>query len=1008
MQLSAYAEPIDTPRYSLKHFTDEDGLPQNSVKAIAKDKDGFIWLTTEDGIVRFDGRHFVTFSTGNMDISSSRFSRILSIGSDSFLYARNNEFEWVSIKNGKAMRDTAISFKKSTDVSFLEIIGQHKRYEATGKPNPTENLVFEEYLVTINKNEFFLCTHEKVSYYKNKKLVIEFPFVTVKGWSFFPINSILYHISDNNTFTSLSANGQRPASIKGDLVNDPALKKEKVEVFWDYISGNVLFYLRGSYYKVKGNADGTLQTTLIASGFNAQNNLVGSAYYDEERGELFLGSITKGLFVIKRKDFATLTDPSADPDDIFYGQALYNGESIITPQGLLFHEKDKPKLFPLLKELSSLDKYAIIQDDEGFIWLNNSDRLYKVDAEARTVVTTWQLPDNIAVFNKGKKGRIWICLRKKGLYYIDTSEKDAVPHHFLDMPGLSCTLQQNEDTMWLGSYKGLYKISLKNKKIDTIKGLQEKYIRSLYLADGNKLFVATYGHGFFMYGDNELVSFPTDREKYLLTAHCIIEDKKGFFWITTNKGLFQVAKSDLLAYAKKEQENIYYYYYDRENGFNTNEFNGGCDPCGISLPNGNISFPSINGLVLFSPEAIQPILPSGKIFIDKVQLDNQQIEVVDNIKLPHSFKQLQLFISSPYLGNKKNISFSYALTKKGDSPLWLKVEDDGVISFSTLPAGSYTLSIRKLNGFGKNNFTQKDISIHVAAAWYQTIWFLFGIVLLTVLLTFLVTRIRSNYIIRNNKMLEAKIAERTEKLQQTLTHLEQTQNDLQQKTYLQEHLIAAISHDIKTPMKYIVLTLQKIYAGLKKENSSAFIETSKVASDYISQLYGSLDNLIQYIKAQKDKSYILSDNFSLYQLVSDKVKLFSEPAKRRDTKLINNVPANFNINSSKQLLSIILRNIIDNAVKNTSAGSIIISAVKTKEGIEIIVADTGYGMSEELVNWLNNETATTRLNDNEASFSASSGLGLIIVKELAPLISIKVVAESEKGIGSTIHLFVKQ
>ena len=402
------------------------------------------------------------------------------------------------------------------------------------------------------------------------------------------------------------------------------------------------------------------------------------------------------------------------------------------------------------------------------------------------------------------------------------------------------------------------------------------------------------------------------------------------------------------------------------------------------------------------------MLPVGKIFIDKMQLDGRPMPLVDNIKLSHNFKQLQLSISTPYFGNKKNISFSYALTRQGDKPLWLKVEDDGLIALSTLPAGSYTLSIRKLNGFGKNNYTQKDITIFIAAAWYQTTWFFIGIVLLAVLLTFLVTRMRSAYIIRNNKMLEVKIAERTEKLQQTLTHLEQTQNDLQQKTYLQEHLIAAISHDIKTPMKYIVLTLEKIYAGLKKENSSSFIETSKIASDYISHLYGSVDNLVQYIKAQKNKSYILSDNLSLYQLVANKIQLFSEPAKRRDTKLVNNVPTDMQIKSSKQLLSIILQNILDNAVKNTSSGSVIISAVKTEGQIEIIVADTGYGMSEELVNWLNNETAIARLNENETGFSASSGLGLIIVKELTPLIDIKVVAESEKEIGSTIHLFIKQ
>src|SRR5882762_4235846 len=71
----------DTSQYTTRHFTDENGLPQNSIKSIAADADGFIWLATENGLVRFDGHQFMNFNQENLAISTSRM-----------LYIQKNQF----------------------------------------------------------------------------------------------------------------------------------------------------------------------------------------------------------------------------------------------------------------------------------------------------------------------------------------------------------------------------------------------------------------------------------------------------------------------------------------------------------------------------------------------------------------------------------------------------------------------------------------------------------------------------------------------------------------------------------------------------------------------------------------------------------------------------------------------------------------------------------------------------------------------------------------------------
>jgi len=1006
--LCSYATLTDTPRYTITHYTDENGLPQNTVRSIAKDNSGFMWLTTEDGVVRFDGRRFVVFTTNNTNITSNRFSRITSSLDEGFLYTMNGSKEWVRLQDGRVLRDSSFFIKKNKYVSYFKNVFGDDLREAGGMPEVIRaDYPNAKLLVSVAGEKFFLCSSDKVSFYEKKKWINDLVFPNNDVWGFFVIDSQLYYLGADKTLTGFSATAFNRYVITGDMLLDPAFKKNKVEVYWGYNSRNVLFYLNGSYYSVKRTTDGNLQTTLIVSGFNAEDNKIVVGCYDEANATLFLGSLTKGLFVMKKKRFYVLAGNQNDPDDVFYSQTVYKEKNILAAQGFLFHPDNTFTIIPNLAKITKQDKYAMLTDRQGFVWLKNEQYLYKLEPEHLSIFKQWELPDGIATLKEGIDGELWIGLREKGLYRFDITKENATPQFVMDFPDITCIKQQSRDKIWLASIGGLYKVDINTKKKDTIAGLSGMYVRSIYDSGDGNLWLTTYGNGFFLYAKDKLVKFPIDKDNFLATSHCIVEDNNGFFWITTNKGLFQAAKKDLFSYARKEQTELYYHYYERENGFNTNEFNGGCDPCGIKLGDGKISFPSLNGLVVFDPAIVKPVLPDKDIFIDKLQLDNVVIPFVGTIQLPRNFKQLQLAVSSPFFGNKKNISFSYALTKKGDVSLWLPLAEDGTISFSTMPPGTYTLTVRKLNGFGKNNYTQKAVTFYVPAAWYQTTWFLAGITVLAILLTLLFARMRNGYVIRKNRMLEERIAERTEKLQRTLNDLENTQKDLQQKAYLQEHLIAAISHDIKTPIKYLVLTLQRMHDGLKQENKSTYIGTSEVVKDYISRLYDSIHNLVQYTKAQKDKNYIARETFDLYEFVDDKINFFTDPAGQQHTILRNNVPADLHITGSRQVLSIILQNLLENAVKNTSNGVIAINAKKKIDEVEIIITDTGYGIPKELVKWINNEKTIDRPGENEITLSTSSGLGLIIVKELSALIHIKLFVESTQGIGSSVHLFLR-
>ncbi len=97
--------------YDHQHFTDENGLPQNSIKAIMGDKEGFIWLSTESGLVRYDGHRFLTFDQSVLPLHSTRMGSFYlspdttGPGKDHFFIPSNKD-DYLFIGNGTvALKD---------------------------------------------------------------------------------------------------------------------------------------------------------------------------------------------------------------------------------------------------------------------------------------------------------------------------------------------------------------------------------------------------------------------------------------------------------------------------------------------------------------------------------------------------------------------------------------------------------------------------------------------------------------------------------------------------------------------------------------------------------------------------------------------------------------------------------------------------------------------------------------------------------------------------------------
>lgn len=999
--LRAQNRYTDISEHSVSRYTDENGLPQNSVKGIAADEAGFMWLVTESGLVRFDGKNFKVFDKGNIGISSGRLWG-LSPGRDAGeMFCANDRHEVIRIAGGTAR--TTGDLPKLAYYLYYEYLKDFKGDVKFGHPVYNRiPLGTATHVLVSDHRSFFACSARHIRYYVGNRLIFDMPYRMDPRWHFFMLEGRLYAHTEGNRFIPLYQKTLVPITAEG---LPPARPGDRVPLlYWNGATRATYFYRNNELYRLYGMPDGRLRARLVLSGFPLEKHSIYTVYQHPKNKTIFLGSSTEGLYVLKRHDFETLDNRLGGNSDVFYAHGYYRDNAIISTQGYLLRPGMPPELFEAgAKERKEFWGYSLlVSEHTPSIWMGRDHALIEYDRERRRKRQI-ALPETAVLISEGMDGKLWLGIRHRGIFRLDPGKPDAQPEPFVDIRTHSYLYQTDPHYLWVGAFDGLYRVSLDNGHIDTVHGIAGIYVRSLYSDQPGRMWITTSDDGLFLLRGTSLIHFPTDRNRYLSAAHCILEDRKGDFWISTNKGLFRVSKKDLLAYADGESHTVYYFYYGKESGFNTNEFNGGCQPCGVKWPNGNFSFPSLNGLVWFNPDTVRPEFPDREIFLREIDLDGRPLEFADTLTLPYDFQRITFFVSTPYMGNFNNLYLETSLQKNGGEDIWTPMRGDNAISFTTLPPGNYRLGIRKPKGFGLDNYTYKTVVLMIPPAFWQTGWFmaLMGIVFLLAVYYLILSRTR--YVRRRNVELERIIRERTLDLRETVSALQRSQNTLERKSQLQQKMILAFSHDLKSPLLYLMLTGQKLYESLRA-TPGKLLDSVQIMYHSSFNMYHFTDNFLNYGKVYFLNEAPGSETFPLHALVNEKLEIFRYIAESKNIVIRNGIPVGMRVCMNRMLLSIILHNLLDNAIKYTDEGSVSFDVSVEGDVLHLSIADTGMGMDDEVKRRYADIVGVPQ-EEEYVQDGAGKGLGLQIVAELVHILGGRLRIDSVYERGTVVHLY---
>jgi signal transduction histidine kinase len=724
---------------------------------------------------------------------------------------------------------------------------------------------------------------------------------------------------------------------------------------------------------------------------------IGSLAWLRNGEVLAIGTDTKGLFLYRRNAMRSLQCEigSEGTNNVYFAQAPYGNDGVIaSTRGI-------PRIFTaagcedVRPPIRGFDESAILLDHDQRYWYGREDSLFIFDlanSEERLVQTGLR-----PLCFLEHAGTVVIGTGK-GIYtYADGKLTLTNPLNERDLafrPTALCYTPGGK--LWVATCSGVYQ-AVPNGGWEPVAGLEGICARALSVVDGG-IFIGTYGSGAFLSKNGRLWHLPMDNEGFLSHVHAFLADSMGFLWMSTNQGLFRVKRTDLDQWTRDTTQSIYVAYYGKRSGIRNSEFNGGCSPAFTRTNNGWASFPTMDGLVWFKPEEIPDAFPKEPILLETLTEDGKPLERAAEIVLPWDHHEVALSFSLAYWGARENVKLEYSLDG-GHAGKWMPMlPGQRELHLSTLPSGKTTLRIRKMGSAFREAGVPIELHFIVPVPFYRSSWFIIACILAGALILAAILRLNAARLRRRNLHLEKMVRARTSELMNSNA-------ELRHSLEMKEMLVSIISHDIVTPLRFIARVSNGAANGLQTQDPKRLGDTLQDIARSSDKLHANAQGLLQWIKRQDGRIDLRIRNVAAHALVEEVLAMEQERAQEKGIGLLNEVPMDDVIRTDRNVLTIILHNLVANAVTHTTSGHVQVTGSLQGASYRITVADTGSGMPEAALRHALRVQGRGALGAmNEEGERDVQGLGLLIIADLLQLLGGSFSVHSEKNRGTTIDV----
>jgi signal transduction histidine kinase len=989
-------------QWSHQQYMSESGLLQNRVHVMVRDRWGALLIGTEGGLVRFDGDHFKQVGLSAQE--GIRPSRVLDIlptdageyvvrdaGCRLYLYA---DEMFSSITADAPTRQYASRFSGNVPSVKIAVAAMDPDSILDGKSSWT-GVVRP---VVLSNGKWCTRTDNELLIYADTLLIARYPLPTGRSPHLFALGEFLYTIdAAAQVYRIDPTNGDR---IKVVMEDFPDIESRNGvlawRLFWDPMDRTATMVVRDELYILHSTAGGAhMRAERIPLRLPADAK-VGAVVWMQSQQVLAIGTDTKGLFIYRKNTMRSfLCEVALDGVN-----NAYNAQAPFGNAGVLTSSRGGARVFtaagcmPELPLIRRFDEVAIILDSQQRYWYGRGDTLFQYDLVSQEEVLFRTGLRPLSFFEEADT--LWVGTAKGVFGITDGTATLRFPLSEGDLssrPNALCRTPAGE--FWMATCSGVYRTTHLNGW-EVVPGFKGVCARTLAVHDG-VILVGTYGSGAYLHKNGTVQRFPPDEQGFLTHVHAFMPDRTGFLWMSTNQGLFRARWRDLQGWMSDTTQRVYYAYYGKHAGIQNSEFNGGCSPSYVRTNDGWASFPTMDGLVWFRPEQIPDAYPDGKILVEGIYVDERPL--TNDLHVPWDHREVLIRFSLAYWGDPENVRLEYRTDAMADER-WIPLSPgQRELRIGQLPAGDRELKLRKI-GSALRGEEPLTFHLRVPMPYYRTTWFIGTCVLCVALLLLFVIRLNAARLRRKNLVLERKVRERTRELVETNTVLRRSLE-------MKEMLVSIISHDIVTPLRFIARVANGVtrsHAGSADERLHSTLLDLARSSD---KLHANAQDLLDWIKRQDGRIDLRPRNVVVHLLAEEVFDMERERAADNSVELFNAIGLDDIIRTDRNVLSIVLHNVVANAVTHSPSARVTISAVPVEGAYHITIRDTGTGMPPTALRHAQRVQAKGALGAmNEEGERDVQGLGLLIIADLLELLGGRFSITSELGNGTTVTLIM--